>query len=252
MKIPLFSRKSDSLQPKSTADETGSTALRALLKYLNHAEAEQPLIRQTTAGGVLFDMVRSMVTVDGRARVEDLLAILASAGGFSCVAVALSDISETTGKEDDLIAIEGADGYRYYFGNLPNFYLAEDKYSLLGLVLGEAQVCGGAVSWDEVMQTMRHVAGTVGGIEFGKPRLPAEHLPGDLPYNFVYHLWPKILELLNAYEVPLKQWPVTIGFALQRTIEAAKDVIDPALAARIAIECAVPMSKIDPERIART
>jgi hypothetical protein len=94
-----------------------------------------------------------------------------------------------------------------------------------------------------VHQTMGHVASTVGGESFGQPQLPAERRPGDLPFNYVRFQCPKILEALKLYEVPSTQQPIAIGFALQRAIEAGKDAIDPTLAARIAIECAVPMPR---------
>jgi hypothetical protein len=44
-------------------------------------------------------------------------------------------------------------------------------------------------------------------------------------------------------------WPLTIGLAGQFAIRRAKTIIDPALAAKIIMEAAVPMSKIDPARI---
>lgn len=47
---------------------------------------------------------------------------------------------------------------------------------------------GAAISMDMVAATIRHVAGTVGGDEFGRPQLPAENMPGDLPLNYVRFL----------------------------------------------------------------
>ena len=177
---------------------------------------------------------------------EDVLAILASAGGFSCLLAALSDPSP----EAQLTVITGKDGHSYFFGDIPNRYLIESQLGLLNLAMGAAQGCGGKVSLDMVYQTMRHVASTVGGENFGAPRLPEENRPGDLPFNYVRFLWPKILDALKLYEVQPTQWPATIGMALSRAIEAGKDIIDPTLAARVVIECAVPMAKIDPKRIA--
>lgn len=194
-------------------------------------------------------MICKMIATDRGVRMEDLLAILASSGGFSCLVAALgeADRGPTSGKS--LTIATGKDGHRYFFGDLPNRYLIEGEFALLRLALGAAKACGGSVSLDMVHQTMRHVAGTVGSQSFGRPLLPAEHRPGDLPFHYVKFLWPRILEALKLYEVVPTQAPIAIGIALQRAIEAGKEAIHPTLAARIAIECAVPMAKVDPKRI---
>lgn len=56
-------------------------------------------------------------------------------------------------------------------------------------------------------------------------------------------------EVLELYEVPAAQQPTALGFALQRAIVVGKDAIDPTVAARVVIECAVPMAKIDPAKV---
>lgn len=221
-----------------------------MLEHLRGIEAAQPLARPQLVGRILFDMVSKMIADDRGVRMEDLLAILASCGGFSCLSAAFSEaLGPTPPPGNTLMVVQGKDGHRYFFGDLPNRYLIESELSLLGLALGMAQACGGAVSLDMVHQTMRRVANTVGGDEFGKPELPAEHRPGDLPINYVRNHWPKALEALNFYEVPPTQRPVAMAFALQRAIEAGQGALNPTMAARIVIECAVPMTKIDPERL---
>lgn len=200
---------------------------------------------------MLFDKICKTVR-DGRGiRMEDLLAVLASAGGFSCLLAAFhKHQGGSSSPGNQLVVVNGKDGHRYFFGDLPNRYLLESKSALLSLALSAAQSCGGTVSVEMVHETMRHVANTVGSADFGVPRLPADHNPGDLPFNYVRFLWPKILGGLEFYDVPPAQWPTAIGFALQRAIDEGKSAIDPTLAARIVIECAVPMAKIDPNRIA--
>ncbi|KFC74536.1 hypothetical protein FG93_01122 [Bosea sp. LC85] len=221
-----------------------------MLDHLRRIEATQPLARPQLVGRILFDMVGKMIANDRGVRMEDLLAILASCGGFSCLSAAFSEVlGPTPPTGNNLTVVEGKDGHRYFFGDLPNRYLIESEFALLGLALGMAQACGGTVSLDMAHQTMRRVANTVGGDEFGKPELPTEHRPGDFPINYVRDHWPKALEALNFYEVPPTLRPAAIGFALQRAIEAGQDAIDPTMAARIVIECAVPMAKIDPERL---
>jgi hypothetical protein len=256
MKLPFFGRKPSSSPQTSPSPPAGGgngeahPGHRAVLDHLRRTEGEQPLARPQLVGRLLFDMICKMIANGGHGvRMEDLLAILASTGGFSCLVAALSEVGRSPLPGNSLAIVTGKDGHHYFFGDLPNRYLIESEFALLSLALGAAQAFGGSVSLDMVHQTMRHVAGTVGGESFGQPQLPAEHRPGDLPFNYVRFLWPRVLEGLKLYEVPPAQAPIAIGFALQRAIEAGKDAIDPTLAARIAIECAVPMAKVDPKRI---
>lgn len=255
MKLPFFGRKPSSSPqtspspPASGGNGEAHPGHRAVLDHLRRSEGDQPLVRPQLVGRLLFDMICKMIANDRGVRMEDLLAILASTGGFSCLVAALSEIGQSPPSGNSLTIVTGKDGHHYFFGDLPNRYLIESEFALLSLALGAARAFGGSVSLDMVHQTMRHVAGTVGGESFGQPQLPAEHRPGDLPFNYVRFLWPRVLEGLKRYEVPPTQAPIAIGFALQRAIEAGKDAIDPTLAARIAIECAVPMAKVDPKRI---
>lgn len=255
MKQPVFGRKQSSQQdPPRPSNEAASGGTHpghaAVLRNLRESEGEKPFQRSQLVGNLLFDMTCKLIASDRGVRVEDLLAILASNGGYSCVLAALDEMSDRARPAgNDLLIVAGKDGHRYFFGDLPNRYLVESPHALLSLALGAVQACGGDVSAAMVEQTMAHVARTVGGDSFGEPQLPAAHRPSDSPFNYIRHLWPRFLDGLKLYEVPPTRWPMTLGFALQRAIEAGKAAIDPALAGRIVIECAVPMAKIDPKRI---
>lgn len=221
-----------------------------VLAHIRKLESENPRARSSVAGGVIFDFVYRMVKNDRGVRIEDLLAVLASVGGFSCIVAALADFDgQSIALGSGITIAEGKDGYRYFFGDCPNRYLIESQYSLLSLALGAAQAAGGKVALAMVHDTMSHVAKSIGGSDFGKPGLPDAHMPGDLPINYVRVLWPKILEALDLYEVRPDQRPEAIGMALYKAIDVGKSAIDPALAAKIAIECAVPAAKIDPARV---
>src|SRR5882724_12999287 len=58
----------------------------------------------------------------------------------------------------------------------------------------------------------------------------------------------KLFEALDLYEVPLNKRASTIGFAVQKAIDAGKETLDPTIAADIVTECAVPAAKFDPSR----
>lgn len=57
----------------------------------------------------------------------------------------------------------------------------------------------------------------------------------------------RTLQILHRVE-PL-HWGWTYAIAAQRLIIQAKNILDPALGAKIVMEAAVPMSKFDPERV---
>jgi hypothetical protein len=219
----------------------------AVLRHLRTLDATEPERRLQMGGRVVFDLVYQMVaTPEKGARIEEVLAILGSVGGYSCIVGVLDGIarggSRPTGHQ--LVVMSGADGNRYYFGDLPNQALLESHLSLLSLTLGAAQSHGGQVSLDKV----HDVAGTVGKADFGTPRIAEPHRPGDLPFNYIKYLAPKIFDALDLYEVPTDKRASAIGFAIQRAIDGSKDVLDPTIAADIVTECAVPAAKFDPAR----
>lgn len=232
------------------AQDNSMQGHQAVLDHLRRQEAEKPLQRAQLAGRIVFDLVYRMLASERGVRIEDLIAVLASNGGYACILATLDALRGVgrTPRSVGMIEVAGKDGQRYYFGDMPNAALWEHGQSLLSLALGAAHACGGRVSREMVEAVMKQTAGAVGGPEFGVVHVAEPHAPGDAPIEYVRHLWPKVEEGLRLYEVPSEQWPMTLGFALQHAIEAGKAALDPTIAARICIECAVPMAKLDPAR----
>ncbi|WP_162919010.1 hypothetical protein [Taklimakanibacter deserti] len=79
MKFPVFGRRPAPARPTSPSALSGHGAV---LDHLRRVETEQPFARPSLVGRLLFDMTRKMIATDRGARLEDLLAILASTGGF--------------------------------------------------------------------------------------------------------------------------------------------------------------------------
>ena len=225
---------------------------------LHQIETQPPLARAQFVGRILFDMVCNILATNSQVRIEDLLSILASNGGYCCLLAALGDscsIEPPPGSGSaipKMIVVTHKSGRIYYFSERANDYLIKEEFSLLRLALCAALSGDAEIPFKMIQETIGHVAETIGSdsAEFGVPRLPDEHLPGDLPLNYVRMLWPKFLDVLNSHHVPPAQWPATLGFALHPVIAASRGATDPTLAARITIECAVPMARVDPKRIA--
>jgi hypothetical protein len=97
----------------------------------------------------------------------------------------------------------------------------------------------------DLTDIFKHAAATVGGAQFGIPRLPEGHRAGDLPINYLKAGWPKLLPIAQRFCDEPTHLPIVFALAIQKAILMGKDVIDPTLAGTIVMECAVPMSKVD-------
>ena len=224
----------------------------ATLRHLREREHDEPLIRMEVAGSVVFDLFYRLLQGESErgVRIDDLVAALASLGGHLCLVAVLDELERQglTPQEIGMVEVKGTDGHRYFFGDAPNRLLLESQMSLLSLVLGAAHAHGAPVSLEMVHEVMRRTAERVGTPEFGKVEVPDDHQPALSPLDWVRHGRQKIVEALDLYEVPSGSRPTAAGFALQRAIDEGRHVLDPLMAARIAVECAVPMAKVDPDR----
>ena len=84
-----------------------------------------------------------------------------------------------------------------------------------------------------------------GSARFGIPRMPEGKSAGDLPINYLKAAWPGIYPIARKYCDEPAHLPVVFGIALQSVLIQAKDVLDPTVAAGIAMETAIAMSKVD-------
>lgn len=243
----MFGRRK-SPPPAPPAPDQGGPGHSHVLALLDREEHEKPLQRVQLAGRVLFDLACQIVADGNGVRIENLLALLASTGGQQCIAPLLEQAHAEGKKPQDLgiLVVETVDGRIYYFGDAPNALLIESQYALLSIALGAAQASGAAVTMDMVNEEMKQVASVVGaGDAFFLFDLP-ERNRIDSPANWAAHFTPKIVQACDLYRVPPLQRATAIGFALYRAIEAGKDAIDPTIAARIVLGCAVRCAKADP------
>jgi len=243
VRFPFFGHKR---VPEQREDE----GHKAMLRTLKKVDSTDPNARLQFAGAVLVENVSLLLIDRHGVRFEDLLGILGSCGGFSCIVAALHQASakRQSPQAAGLCAMRGLDKNVYYFGGPTNRFLAEDQLSLLSLALGMAKELGAVVSLEMIEKAVMHVVATGGTADFGIPRLPVENSPADMPLNYVKHLWRKLQGPLDLYEVPVTQRPTAYGFAIQKALEMGKDKLDPLLAVKIVVECATPMSKICPSR----
>ncbi len=252
MKVPSVGRRTSSSAPPPTPvpEEKDGIAQGSRSADPRQSETGDALKSPSKVAWELLDHLAREMTKNGKIRSIDMFAALGSIGGFSCVVAALEIASSGELRDDaDLIAVEATDGSRYYTGNLPNTFLLESHDSLLNRTYGAARKSGALIPQDTVTETLHYVISTIGLPEFGIPRLADEHRPGDTPLAYVQHLWPKAADVLDRNLVPVRRQTLAIGMAVELAFVYARPQLDPALAARIVTECAIPMAKLDPRLI---
>lgn len=240
----IFGRK------KEVVEDEAATKAALLDAAIEKAKATNPVAHLKIGAEELVQRLLAGMQNERGVHVESLLAVLGSLAGFCCVDSVLKQAAALGRSTRDcgIVDVETSDGGHYYLGDPINALLGETDRSLWALVAGMVNHLG-SQDYPDFAEIAGHVAKTLGGPEFGIPRVPEQHRPSDLPINYVRNLWPVILPHIE-HRVPLLQERVTLfGFAVQNVIQMGKDVIQPALAGKLVMECAVPMSKLDPAQV---
>ena len=102
------------------------------------------------------------------------------------------------------------------------------------------------------------MAKSIGTAGFGNPELPAGHNPWLMPRRAVEIFWPSVAKAFTrepevavagfcAVEPP--HWPLALAVVAAGYLSATKATLKPALAVKLFMEAAIPMSKIDPHAL---
>lgn len=222
-------------------------ASRAFLDEIERRKPTEPLIGvKAGAFEVVQQLLKAMKDERG-VHAETLLGVLGSLAGFACPAGVVASAGGRDLKQIGVLVVETNNGSRYLYGNPINAPLLEGAHNVYGLVWGMARHLG-AASLDYPDELLKHVVSTLGTPAFGAPRIPEGHDIAIEPFTAVRELWPATSRLRDTFCDTPSQWPILYGLAAQRAMQMAKDAVEPILAARIVVECAVPMSKLDPRR----
>jgi hypothetical protein len=150
---------------------------------------------------------------------------------------------------DAFRVVKTAKGETFFFSAETDKFLAslDPRYlSIWKIVTGTTRVSG---EHPDVTDLFRHTESSIGTSDFGVPRVPGNCHSTVSPRDAVNGLWPQIRQLLAQAEPDL--WPVHMAVAARGLITAAQRIIPPALGAKIVMEAAVPMSRIDPAKVPR-
>src|SRR5262249_38326680 len=99
----------------------------------------------------------------------------------------------------------------------------------------------------DIPELARHVASTFGADDFGRPRVPASAGLTELPRVALATTWKHVSQILQSRRAA--EWPVFLGTAAYRIARSGGDQLAPAMAQKILLEAAVPMSKLDPTTV---
>ena len=113
--MPLFGRKkaAPSPSPSTPGPERGGPGHENVLRHLRALDATDPQQRLQLGGMIVFDLIYYMVAeAEKGARIEEILAILGSVGGYSCIVGVLDGLARDgavpTGHQLVVIAVPTA------------------------------------------------------------------------------------------------------------------------------------------------
>lgn len=184
---------------------------------------------------------------------ESLLSAIGALAGFAAQQAIWNGFVRT-GKlaiSQAFVVVETKNGETYFFGDFLNAILASTQPTEPSVWQFVARGAKSAGAWTlpDLEPIFAHVSSTVGGETFGIPRLPAEHQPREKPREALNRFWPPVKAMLTSRGIEPVRWPLEIAVAIHRLISRIKGEIDPALAATIVMEAAIPMSKVDPATV---
>jgi hypothetical protein len=228
-----------------------------------HAKAQQALkgglagtgqkYNSKEVAGKIVELVYGETTDTRGVHIETVLTILGALAGFAVQMGIREEFikSGKVSKEKAFLTIGTKDGSTYYAGELLIEGLVsprQGQFSVWTLVGGAAEHLG-AKTLPDLRDLFDHVSRTVGDKGFGIPRLPPQNMPRQLPFELLDKFWNPVRNYLAMTASSPAQWPFVLALAAQLVIINTKDIIEPGIAARIVMEAAVPMSKVDPRRV---
>jgi len=196
--------------------------------------------------GAEYVVYRIWATLQDRKGIhaESLLTCLGALAGYACQ-MCVRQTAALPGADPSkyaLTTIDAGDGTTYLAGDALNDSLVDGRLSVWSLVSRAVRKLGEPLP--DIQGIVGYVTQTLGTSAFGIPRLPDGHRPRHPATVYLKQIWPQILPIAQRFCSKPAQVPVLFGIALQRAIEQTKGLLSPTLAASIAMECAVAMSRV--------
>jgi len=240
----IFEKLAGSKQPEQAKPQL-SPASEALIRTIREKTKEDPLIGAKLGSKEIFQRLVDAMKDSKGVHIESLLCALGALAGYSCQAnLRAQALAKGMPETAPFQTVGTTNGKQYFFGDPLNNALAGSQHSVWGLAGGAAQHAG-ANELPDVNEIFQHTSSVLGSDQFGIPRVPENHKPSDTPINFLIGIWPTLFPTVKLFCPNPVDWPILYSLAIQEAIYAGKGAIDPAMAFRIVMESAIPMSKVD-------
>ena len=183
---------------------------------------------------------------------ESLLVEIGALAGFSTQMALRKGIIEPQNLDPRQILVGAAtkSGETFYFSDAMNWILFErmndPPYSIWSYVAG---AIGNTETVPDVIEVVRFAARTVGTREFGVPRVPREHMPRRSPRATLNENWQRAHDILARASRPPMAWPFDLARAAQELMHNPAGKLPLPLAAKLVMEGAIPMAKVDPQTV---
>jgi hypothetical protein len=230
-------------------------------------------IPANSAAACLREFLLASLTTEKGVDAEILMVVTGALAGFS----AQHAVWETIVKPGKPIApggfrdVKAGNGETYYCGALATGFLAPQlgaacsklgaACSMWELIARAALQAGAPKSkLPDCKEIFTHVERTVGGPDFGLPRMPEGRRLSVAPRDALNVFWPQTKLMLSRTDfpgaagvgLPPEHWPLVIGVAAQQYIAMTRDALDPIVALQLIMEAAAAMAKVDPDVVRQT
>lgn len=226
-----------------TVDSNEQRKAEALQKAFADKFFNDVTVGDEAAAVTVLKVVVDFLRETNRYKVDALFTALGAVAGFSCQAD-LREQAHQLGVLPPFLVATTANGSKYFYGDQLNGPLVDDQLSIWSLVKARLEKAGDALP--DINEIFVYVTDTIGTPDFGSVRYPDGLGCDTTPLMFVQQLWsrvlPKLLESCNGSV----HWPITCGKTLQHAMASTAKLISPTTTAKMAMEAAVAMSKIEP------
>jgi hypothetical protein len=210
--------------------------------------------REAIGRSIAAVLMAGQIRQSGQVHTQTLLTEIGALSGFAAQISIRKAVIERQQLDPATILVEVVtkNDETYYFSELLNFMLFENMdqppYSIWAYVSAAVPEDSRRLLPD-IPEIVSHAARSIGTRRFGVPRLPREHMPLKFPRTVLEDSWRHVqAEFVVSGRDPA-EWPYDLATAAQWQIVTSAAALDPALSARIVMEAAIPMSKVDPRTV---
>jgi hypothetical protein len=210
--------------------------------------------REAIGRSIAALLMARQIKQTGQVHPETLLTEIGALAGFSTqMSIRKSFIErQKSAPESILVEVATKNGEIYYFSDLLNWTLFDNMdqppYSVWAYV-SAAVPAESRTLLPDIADIVSHAARSIGTRLFGVPRLPIEHMPHKMPRAALDEHWQMVRDELETSGRDPSDWPFDLAAAAQWQISNSPGTLDLGLAARIVMEAAIPMSKVDPRTV---